>query len=92
MSDHLPDMPIVARLYCPTCEPDSDPSTEVIDVRWCASHAPVTKGIEDEVVVAQVFLSGSTEAGGFDNREWCKFFHRNRPPEFRPPNKKKRGR
>lgn len=90
MSNYLPDTPSVARFYCPGCEPDADPLSEILDIRRCAAHVVVEKGIDDEVVISEAFLSGSTEAGGFDNREWCKFFHRERPPEFRPPGKKKK--
>ena len=76
MSDHISDTPSVARMYCPGCEPEADPTREILDVRWCESHSPVRGGLDDEVVVAAAYLSGSSEAGGDDNRRWCELFHR----------------
>ena len=76
MSDHISDTPSVARMYCPGCEPEADPTLEILDVRWCESHSPVRGGLDDEVVVAAAYLSGSSEAGGDDNRRWCQLFHR----------------
>jgi hypothetical protein len=76
MSDHISDTPSVARMYCPGCEPEADPTVEILDVRWCESHSPVRGGLDDEVVAAAAYLSGSSEAGGDDNRRWCELFHR----------------
>jgi hypothetical protein len=76
VTDFLPDTPAVARPYCPDCEPDADPSREILDVRWCAAHTPAWSGAEDSAVRAEAFLSGSTEAGGDDNRRWCQLLHR----------------
>jgi hypothetical protein len=71
----LPDTPALARPYCPACEPDADPCREILDVRWCDSHMPARDGLDDEVVPAGVFPSGSAEAGGDDNRRWCEIVH-----------------
>lgn len=76
MTDYLADTPAVARLYCPGCEPDADPTGEILDVHWCESHSPVRGGADDGVVTAAACLSGSAEAGGDDNRRWCELFHR----------------
>ena len=76
MMDHLTDTPSLARMYCPGCEPSADPAFEILDVRWCASHAPQGRGVDDDVVVASAWISGSSEAGGEDNRRWCELFHR----------------
>jgi hypothetical protein len=74
--NYLPDTPCVARAYCPGCEPDTDPSQDILDVRWCESHSPVRAGTDDEVVAASGwYLSGSAEAGGNDNRRWCDILH-----------------
>ena len=73
--DYLPDTPCVARAYCPGCEPDADPSQDILDVRWCESHFPGRAGADDEVVTASAHLSGSAEAGGNDNRRWCDLLH-----------------
>lgn len=76
MTDFLPDTPAVARPYCPECEPEADPCREILDVRWCAAHTPAWSGTDDSAVRAEAFLSGSTEAGGDDNRRWCQLLHR----------------
>ena len=76
MTDYLADTPAVARLYCPGCEPDADPTGEILDVHWCELHSPVRGGADDGVVSAAACLSGSAEAGGDDNRRWCELFHR----------------
>jgi hypothetical protein len=79
MTDYLTDTPSLARMYCPGCEPSADPSFEILDVRWCASHVPPGRGLDDDAVVtATAWISGSTEAGGEDNRRWCELFHRAR--------------
>ena len=79
MTDHLTDTPSLARMYCPGCEPAADPAFEILDVRWCASHAPQGRGLDDDAVVpAAAWISGSSEAGGEDNRRWCELFHRRR--------------
>ena len=58
----IPDSPIVSRPYCPGCEPDADPTREILDVRWCEDHMPRREGAEDAGVVANAYLSGSVEA------------------------------
>jgi len=60
--DYLPDTPCVARAYCPGCEPDADPSQEILDVWWCESHSPARDGADDKVVTASAYLSGSAAA------------------------------
>lgn len=74
----MPDSPMVGRLYCPDCDPDADPSTEILDVLWCETHRPASGGADDAIVSASGYLSGSSEAGGEDNRQWCQMFHRER--------------
>jgi len=75
VTDFLPDTPALARPYCPACEPNADPCREILDVRWCAAHTPAWNGADDAAVRAEAFLSGSTEAGGDDNRRWCQLVH-----------------
>lgn len=79
MTDFLPDTPSLARSYCPGCEPDADPSREILEARWCESHAPVRDGLDDGTVATEAILSGSVEAGGADNRRWCEMLHREAP-------------
>lgn len=78
MSQWPTDTPSLARLYCPGCEPTADPLHEILDVRWCGTHGQREHGLDDEMVVASAWISGSQEAGGEDNRLWCAFLHRNR--------------
>jgi hypothetical protein len=73
--DPLAESPAVARAYCPGCEPDADPFTEILDVRWCDAHTPARDGVQDDAVRSDVFLSGSAEAGGEANRRWCQLLH-----------------
>ena len=75
MTEFITDAAVVARSYCPGCEPDADPTREILDVRWCDAHVPSRDGAEDAVVTSDAFLSGSAEAGGDANRRWCEMFH-----------------
>lgn len=76
MSDGLADTPVVARLYCPMCEPDRDNLAEVLDIMWCTEHQPSRDGALDRVVTPSQYISGSGEAGGEDNRRFCDWLHR----------------
>lgn len=79
MTDYLPDSPVVGRAWCPGCEPGADASAEILDVQYCYAHPPAREGAADaDVPIADVYLSGSTEAGGDSNRAWCALFHRDR--------------
>src|SRR5687768_4465232 len=80
MTEPIRDTPSVARPYCPACEPDTDPGSEILDVRWCSAHTPVSGGVDDEVVAMESYPAGSGEAGGEDNRRWCALFHRQARP------------
>ena len=76
----LPDFPVVAVLWCPTCAPERDPLAEVLDLRYCAQHEPGREGLDDTAESLKVtpYLSGSGEAGGDDNRAWCELLNRKR--------------
>jgi hypothetical protein len=76
MTEYIAETPSLARLYCPGCEPGADPTSEILDVRWCESHSPFREGLDDSLVSATADLSGSVEAGGADNRRWCEIVHR----------------
>lgn len=67
------------RFYCPTCEPAADPLAEVLDVRWCPAHTPVTRGADDAAIADDEPGPSASEAGGEDNRRWCALLHRGRP-------------
>lgn len=75
-TDYLPDSPVIARAFCPRCEPEADQTTEILDTRWCETHAPRRDGLDDEAVIYGNYLSGSAESGGDENRAWCDFLHR----------------
>jgi hypothetical protein len=90
--DYLTDSPVVARSYCPGCEPDADPVREILDVRWCDGHAPARDGSDDVAVASDIYLSGSAEAGGDVNRRWCALFHAERTPRPRATRPRRRRR
>ena len=75
VTDYLPDSPYVARAYCPGCDPDADPSRDILDTHWCESHTPARDGVADGAVTTSTYLSGTAEAGGDDNRHWCDILH-----------------
>lgn len=74
MRESIPDSPVLAILYCPGCEPDRDPIEEILDIRWCRSHIPTAKGLDDDSLSPTSVLSVNEEAGGKDNRRWCELF------------------
>lgn len=76
MPEPIRDSPSVARPYCPRCEENVDHEGEILDVRWCSAHTPVSTGIDDNAVAMDSYPAGSGEAGGEDNRRWCALFHR----------------
>jgi len=78
MTDYTRDTPSLGRTYCPGCEPDTDPTSEILDVRWCDAHTLQHEGVDDGLVSATAYLLGSVEAGGEDNRRWCEILHRRR--------------
>lgn len=83
--DWLPDSPVVARPYCPICEPEADQMAEMLETRYCESHCPSRGGESDGEVNAQSYMSGSAEAGGADNKAYCDFFHRKVEPKREAP-------
>jgi hypothetical protein len=76
MMDHIQDSPVLGRSCCPGCEPEADPIREILDIRWCDAHSPLNDGLDDGLVCTAAYVSGSSEAGGDDNRRWCEVFHR----------------
>jgi hypothetical protein len=54
--------------WCPECQPERDPSVEILELRRCEAHY---------LDVIQNAVGPSTcEAGGEDNRRFCDFIHR----------------
>jgi hypothetical protein len=76
VSEYLASSPVVARPWCPGCEPLTDPTLEILDVRYCDQHVAEQAGSDDGRVMADGYLSGNAEAGGDANRLWCQLFHR----------------
>ena len=70
-----PRSSVVVRPYCPSCEPDTDPTRDLVELRWCPAHAPAWGGSDDMLVTANALPGGSGEAGGEDNRRWCELIH-----------------
>lgn len=73
------DSPVLARQYCPGCEPDADPFAEILDVHWCDTHIPSRDGVDDAAVGSTIIISGSAEVGGEGNRRWNELLHRDSP-------------
>ena len=76
MTDFLADTEVVLPSLCPECWADREWGTFV--PQPCSSHQPGMQGLDDALVRAASFLSGSSEAGGEDNRAWCHLLHRAR--------------
>jgi hypothetical protein len=79
----------VATEYCPVCEPERDVLAEVLAPLLCLRHRDeqneaLTHNRDDGRVMSTAYISGSAEAGGYTNREWCAYFHRNAPDRDRP--------
>ena len=54
MSDYtVPESPMVTRAWCPGCDPDIDPTRELVYTRWCDLHQPGVGGAEDARVTAR---------------------------------------
>src|SRR5216117_219974 len=56
MTDYTRDTPSLGRTYCPGCEPDTDPTLEILDVRCCDAHALRHEGVDDGLVSATAYL------------------------------------
>src|SRR5262245_12734052 len=77
--------PILAADWCPRCEPERDPSTELIAPLYCVTHdeqvfAELSRNADDERVEPGEYLAGSAAIDGRQNRIWCDFFHRRIEP------------
>lgn len=83
------DTPVMSENWCPVCEPDRDPSVEILQVLYCSKHPnPGTPGQDggeaDSQVASGTYLSGSATAGGFDNRQASEVIHRGRSLDVPP--------
>ncbi|MBI3627814.1 MAG: hypothetical protein HY220_03695 [Candidatus Sungbacteria bacterium] len=91
MSVFPPPVATFVRAYCPGCEPDADPFSEILDTRWCEAHQPPREGADDGAVDSEAFLSGSSEAGGDSNRAWCAVLHGDYLNRYRKSKKPREG-
>ncbi len=80
--DVLPDTQNLSRGWCPGCEPDVDPSRDIVELRHCALHpAPSCAGLNDAgALVSGAYLSSAGEARGAENRALCDLLHRGKGP------------
>jgi len=85
MSNYCQDTPNLASNWCPTCQPERDPTVEILETRYCESHAPVSVGSQDGKASTSGYMSGSAEVGGVDNSRWCDWLHRGITTEAPPP-------
>ena len=60
----------VTRDWCPGCEPDIDPSRELVDTKWCVLHKDKAHGVADAAVPDDIatISTGGAWADGVDNR------------------------
>ncbi len=84
-----PDAPFLSQLRASkglrhSARAETDPTLEILDVRWCDAHALQHGGADDSLVSATAYLLGSVEAGGDDNRRWCEILHRRRVEPHAP--------
>ena len=73
MSDYY-ESPVMTRRWCPLCEPEVDPFTELVEEIRCDEHYPGREGALDNVVDQTSNLL--SHEGGKDNAQWCAFLHR----------------
>lgn len=70
MSD-LEDTPFLGKRWCPTCEPERDPSREILEVEYCGLHLPDKTGADDSGVTGDSSFGthfGTVESDGRHNR------------------------
>lgn len=74
----IPETPSLGVRWCPGCEPERDPSTEILETTWCTEHVPNHRGSDDRG--EGMWLSGSAEAGsdetGHNQQRMCELIHR----------------
>ena len=77
----MKDTPKLGRSWCPTCEPECDPTREILDVRFCEPHRETDKACPDDALAKtdRILVGGTTEADGHDCREFMKLIRRSGP-------------
>ncbi len=66
----LPDTGDLSRKWCPKCEPDADPSREILSVQYCAMHTIDRRGVDDDVITESNISSqsGTSDSEGYTNK------------------------
>lgn len=77
MSDDLSDTPALGRVVCLGCEPDADPTREILDSRSCEQHG-ARAGLDDGSVGGGMMLSGGAESDGATCRAFAELLARPR--------------
>jgi hypothetical protein len=79
MSDHLADTPDLGKKWCPSCEPDRDPSAEILDTQYCIVHTPITTGQADGLTppVANYSWNYAGDVDPETQRAWADFIRSN---------------
>lgn len=70
MDNYVSETPNLATEWCPVCQPDKDPSREILQVRHCFMHDTALIGSADLMVSPPECSTWSApgEAGGDENR------------------------
>lgn len=71
MSDSDHDTVSLGKKWCPTCEPERDPSREILLVQYCTIHEPSREGDADAKIDTSSGFGthlGTTESDGETNR------------------------
>jgi hypothetical protein len=66
------------RRWCATCEPDVDPTRELVERQACPTHSEGISSADDHNVPDHYApVPSAQEAGGDANARWCALVHRN---------------
>ena len=68
----------LSRKYCPLCEPDTDPTKEIVIVSWCFIHVPKRDGLDDDAVTGEPLATNLAEADGRDCKRFADFLRKRR--------------
>ena len=78
MSELIADTPDLSRLWCPSCQPERDPLSEILRVDYCGTYVPDRTGSEDKAALATMESCGPTATpreGGDEGAAWCSLIH-----------------
>lgn len=56
------DTPRLGSDWCPTCEPERDPTREILETKYCYQHGLTFDGADDARSQNQGYLSGIGDA------------------------------